>query len=156
MYYTHIKLSDVRARLTELIAKVTEDGERIFIYRHRRKVAVIVSVEDWKRIEEDERDELYGPRHPETGRRPGTVWVQRTGWTLPRKRVAAEELAALPNKEDMLARLEEIMNKFPEVPPQPDETPLPEDAPACEAQPAPGRRRWWWPGRKATSSSRTS
>jgi len=78
--FIRVNATDVRPHLTELLGQVEHAGKRVIIARHGKPVGVLVSMADFNRIWEHENEELYGPKHPATGRPMGATWVRATGW----------------------------------------------------------------------------
>ncbi len=68
-----VNVTDLRPRLTELLARVEHGGDKVVVTRYGKSVAVLVSMEDFKRVWDAEEEHLLGPVNPETGRRRGGV-----------------------------------------------------------------------------------
>ncbi len=102
-----VSMTQLRPHLREVVAVLGTHGTRFLITHHGRQVAALVSVADFWRIWEDEELELYGPKNPETGRRPGGQWVAATGWkkgmavrwTEAGPMVLKDEVMAIPLEE---------------------------------------------------------
>ena len=77
----YVNLREVRPRLSELIARANHHGSKVQIRSHGKKVAALVSMEDYERIWEYEMLERFGPRDPVTGRPKGMRWVEEHNWT---------------------------------------------------------------------------
>lgn len=77
MEYHHVTVTEMRPKLTWLTGRVEHGGDVVYIYRHRRHIAVLVSVKDYDRVVEAHDEDVYGPINPATGRRPGAGWRDR-------------------------------------------------------------------------------
>lgn len=120
-----VSMTQLRPHLREVVAVAGTHGTRFLITHHGRQVAALVPVADFWRIWEDEELELYGPKNPETGRRPGGQWVAATGW---KKGMAVRWTEAGP-----MVLKDEVMA-----------IPLEEGEGVEEGEKGPGRKRAWW------------
>jgi len=75
-----VPLTKLRPHLSEVVDLLTCQRHKFLITRHGHTIGAIVPVQDFWRIWEDEELDLYGPKDPKTGKRPGAVWVKQTGW----------------------------------------------------------------------------
>lgn len=68
-----VQVTDVRPQLTQLLGRVENGSEKLLLTRYGKPVAALVSMADFDRVWDAEEEELYGPRDPKTGRRPGPI-----------------------------------------------------------------------------------
>lgn len=76
-------LTHLRRNLTRLLPIVTEQGDRLVIWRHRTPIAAIVPMEDYDKLWSWDDEDLLGPLVDpgRSARRKGARWVKDTGWT---------------------------------------------------------------------------
>ncbi len=117
-----VSMTKLRPHLREVIEAIHAHNSKFLITHHGHQVAAIVSIQDFWRIWEDEDLDLLGPKHPQTGKRPGPIWVRESGW---QRHLAVEWTEAGPVvKKGYVAK-------------------IPEEAAQAPQMRAPERRRWW-------------
>ena len=116
-------LTQLRPNLSEVVELLRSQRHKFLITHHGRTVGAIVPVQDFWRIWEDEELDLYGPKDPKTGKRPGGVWVKQTGWKRHMHVEWTEDGPVVDRK---------YLAEFPA-----------EEDGASQEETAPKRRGWW-------------
>ena len=118
-----ISMTQLRPHLSEVVGLLISHQCKFQITHHGRTVGAIVPVRDFWRIWDDEELDLYGPKDPKTGKRPGQTWVRETGWQR-HMHVEWTEAGPVVNKK--------YLAEFPAG-----------EVGASQEETAPKRRGWW-------------
>lgn len=70
-----IPASQAREKFAEILNEVAFGNERVVLHRHGKPVAVVVSVEDWRKLEElEDRTDLAAAKKALADRTKAVAW----------------------------------------------------------------------------------